>query len=131
MAVSEKSFPTDHVHVPELEELGLEDRPDGPGAAVILAAGLGIFVLGLLTTLAEASESIKGRLEDFQGSVAAGPLAGKTILASLTFAVAWLILGLVWRRRELDIQKWFWIALALGILGAIGTFPTFFQAFEP
>ena len=45
----------------------------------MVSAGFGIFVLGLLTTLAEASEGIKDFLEDFQGSVDVGPLAGKTV----------------------------------------------------
>ena len=34
--------------------------PSGPGAAAILAAGIGAFVLGLLTTLNKASAAISG-----------------------------------------------------------------------
>jgi hypothetical protein len=36
----------------ELEDI---DRPSGPVAAAVLATGIGIFALGLLTTLSEAS----------------------------------------------------------------------------
>lgn len=115
---------------PELARLGIEERPDGPGAAAVLAAGFGIFVLGLFTVLSEASESIHDFLEDFQGSVGVGPLAGKTTLASIAFLVSWLVLSVVWWRREIDIKRAFWIGLALGLLGAVGTFPEFFEIFE-
>jgi hypothetical protein len=47
---------------PELEGLNLTDKPDGPGAAVMISAGIGIFVLGLLTTLAVISADVKSFL---------------------------------------------------------------------
>jgi hypothetical protein len=115
--------------VPELEPLHLEAKPDGPGAAAMLAAGIGIFVLGLLTTLNEASESLSSFLEDFQGSVGVGPLAGKTILGSVAFFASWAILGVLWWNRTVNIKKIFYIGLALGILGAVAMFPPFFEAF--
>ena len=37
-------------------------KPDGPLAAVLLAAGIGAFALGLFTTLAEASAAFRERL---------------------------------------------------------------------
>jgi len=43
----------------ELADLHLHDKPDGPGAAMMVSAGIGIFALGLLTVLAEASEDIR------------------------------------------------------------------------
>ena len=115
--------------VPELEPLHLEAKPDGPGAAAMLAAGIGIFVLGLLTTLNEASESLSGVLEDFPGSVGVGPQAGKTILGRVAFLVSWVILGVLWWNRDVNIKKVFYIGLGLGILGAVAMFPPFFEAF--
>ena len=114
---------------PELAELDLPDKPDGPGAAAMLAAGIGIGTLGVLTTAAEANEDVKGFLEDFQGSVGVGPLAGKTTLAVVVWAVAWLVLALMWKAKDVDLKKPFFTGLALGIVGILGTFPTFFQAF--
>ncbi len=113
---------------PELKELHLEERHDGPGAAAMVAAGVGIFVLGLLTLLSELSEPV----HDFLGSMdlgrGVGPLAGKTTLAALTFFVVWAALGLVWRRRDPDIKRMFWIGLGLGVVGAILMFPPIFTA---
>ena len=43
----------------------LDERPDGPGAAVMMAAGR-IFVLGLFTLLSEASVSIHDWLESLE-----------------------------------------------------------------
>ncbi|HEX6301772.1 MAG TPA: hypothetical protein VF148_15035 [Acidimicrobiia bacterium] len=110
-------------------ELELPDRHDGPGAAAMVAAGTGIFVLGLLTLLSELSEAV----HDFLGSLdfgrGVGPLAGKTILASLAFFIIWAIVGLVWRESDPDIKRVFWIGMALGIAGVIMTFPPVFTAF--
>ena len=114
---------------PELRELHLENKHDGPGAAAIAAAGVGIFVLGLLTVLSELSAAV----HDFLGSMdlgrGVGPLAGKTTLASLTFFIVWATVGLVWRKRDPDIKRIFWIGLGLGVIGGILTFPPIFTAF--
>lgn len=114
---------------PELAGLHLPDKPDGPGAAMMLSAGIGIFVLGLLTVLAEASTDIKSWLQKWEWGVGVGPLAGKTTLATLAYVVSLIVLWVLWREKDADLKRAFTIGLALGILGAIGTFPTFFQAF--
>ncbi|MGZ8597615.1 MAG: hypothetical protein ACXWXB_05400 [Actinomycetota bacterium] len=114
------------VDAPELEPLHLEDRVDGPAAAVMMSAGIGIFVLGLLTLLSEASVPIHDFLEFDTG---VGPLSGKTVLASAGFLISWLVLGLTMRHKEVDLRRWFWIAFALGVIGAVLMFPPVFQAF--
>lgn len=120
----------DEERAPELAELHLPERPDGPGAASMLAAGIGLLALGILTVLAEASEGIKEFLEDFDFGRGVGPLAGKTTLAVVVWLVSWGILAAGWRGKDVDIRRWFWVGLVLGILGALGTFPTFFLLFE-
>ena len=115
--------------VPEVDVLHLDERPDGPGAAAMMAAGIGIFVTGLFTVLSEASVPIHDWLESLEFGRGVGPLAGKTILGSVGFFASWLVLGMAWRTKELDLRRWFWIALALGVVGAVLMFPPVFQAF--
>lgn len=116
---------------PELSELHLADKPDGPGAAMMISAGIGIFVLGFLTVLAEASTGTKTWLQKWQWGVGVGPLAGKTTLAGLAYVISLIVLWVIWRAKNVNLKTAFYIGIALGILGAIGTFPTFYQKFTP
>lgn len=111
--------------VTELHEI---DRPTGPIAAAVLATGIGAFTLGLLTTLSEASEGVHDFLE-FSDDV--GPLSGKTILAVAAYLASWAILHVVWRRENRALRPILIVAVVLVLLGVVGTFPTFFQAFAP
>jgi len=114
---------------PELDELRLADQPDGPGAAAMLAAGIGIFTLGLFTLLSEVSESLHEFLESMQMGRGVGPLAGKTILAVVAFFASWILFVFLWRGRDVNIKRVFWIGLILGLLGAVFTFPPVYTAF--
>ncbi|OFW66345.1 MAG: hypothetical protein A2Z12_09890 [Actinobacteria bacterium RBG_16_68_21] len=114
---------------PELAALGLPDKPDGPGAAAMIAAGVGVFTLGLLTTLAEFWTGLSGFLADFQGSRGVGGLAGKSTLAIVAWLVCWGVLALLWRGKDFDLKLAFRIGLVLGALGALLTFPPFFTLF--
>jgi hypothetical protein len=101
-------------------------KPNGPAAAVLIAAGIGTFVLGLLATLNEASTDVNEFLA-FTDDV--GPLSGKTILATAAFFLSWAILGFVWRGRDLAWRPILIVTIVLLALGFVGTFPTFFEAF--
>ncbi|MCD6021810.1 MAG: hypothetical protein K0R20_1520 [Actinomycetia bacterium] len=115
----------------ELVELDLEDRPDGPAAAAAFSAGFGIFVLGLLTMLSEVSVSLHDWLERWEFDQGVGPLAGKTTLAAIAWAVSWIVVAALLRKRDVNLKVWFLFSLVLGILGAIGTFPPIFLSFAP
>ena len=115
---------------PELAPLNLEPKPDGPAAAAMIASGLGVFTLGLMTTLAVINGSVKSFLEWFQFDQGVGALAGKSTVSVLVFFVAWLVLWLIWRQKDVVLKTSFYIGLGLGILGVIGTFPPFFEMFE-
>lgn len=104
------------------------EKPNGPVAAVFIAAGIGSLVLGTLTTLAEASEDLKSWLEL---SESVGSLSGKTIIATATFFVAWAILAALFRGRSMNVRTVFiWTALLVAI-ALVLTFPTFFELFAP
>jgi len=108
------------------DELEIVERPSGPAAAALLAAGFGVFVLGLLTTLAEASTKASDWL-NFQDRV--GPLSGKTIIMGAAWAVAWALASLVVWRRSLPMLAVYGVAALLLALGVLGTFPKFFELF--
>lgn len=42
---------------------------------------------------------------------------------------SWAILHTLWRRQNRDLRPIIFAAAALTLLGILGTFPTFFQAF--
>jgi hypothetical protein len=111
------------VRTSQLEDV---ERPTGPVAAAVLATGIGAFVLGLLTTLNEASAGVHDFLE-FDEDV--GPLSGKTIIAAIAYVVSWAVLHGLWRRQNPALRPILIATVALIALGVIGTFPTFFQAF--
>jgi hypothetical protein len=104
------------------------DRPFGPVAAAFLAAGIGALVLGILTTLAEASEGVASALE---WSKSVGPLMGKTILAVVAFALSWVILHLTLRDKDPAPRTVFTWTAVLVAIGLVLTFPPFFQLFAP
>ena len=104
------------------------EKPEGPVAAAILAGGVGALALGVLTTLAEASPSIK---EFLSFSDPVGPLSGKTLGAVLIWIVTWGILHFVYRDKAVESRKALTTALVLIVLGVVGTFPIFFQMFAP
>jgi hypothetical protein len=112
----------------EFRDQGIKfsDRPEGPIAAAIVAAGIGCLALGVLTTFAEASTSFKDWL-NWKDDV--GPLSGKTGMAVIAWLVAWVVLHVVYRDKPFETRRALTVALVLVALGALGTFPTFFQAF--
>lgn len=101
-------------------------RIEGLAAAALLAVGVGAFVLGLLTTLAEASTDVKDFLQ-FNDRV--GPLSGKTLIAAAVYFGALLLFALIWRRRQVSLRPVLVATVILLVLAFLGTFPTFFQAF--
>ena len=103
-------------------------KPDGPLAAVLLAAGIGSFALGLFTTLAEASSGFRDRLVLNAG---VGPLSGKTVWATVVFLIAWAVLAARLRNRDGLLRSATIVFVVLTVLGLLGTFPIFFQAFAP
>ena len=111
------------IRTSELHEI---ERPTGPVAAALLAAGIGAVVLGFLTTLNEASANVHDFLEFDEG---VGPLSGKTVIAGAAYFASWAALYAVWRRRNLALRTILIVTVALITLGVLGTFPTFFQAF--
>src|SRR5262245_24616958 len=100
----------------------------GEAAAAFLAAGIGVFFIGVFTTLAEAFVDFRNFLA-FNSGV--GPLSGKTIVPVVIWLAAWIGLYFAWRNKNIDFARTFVISLVLVGLGLLGTFPLFFDLFAP
>ncbi len=120
----------DNEVAPELAGLNLEDKADGPGAAAMIAAGVGVFMMGLLTVLSEMSEGIGSFLSDFGGNIGVGSLAGKSTISVIVFLGLWAILHFAWKQKDVDLKKAFYIGLGLGVVGMLFMFPPFFTLFK-
>lgn len=102
--------------------------PNGPAMAAILAAAVGVFALGLATTLAAAGEGAKEWLS-FQNRV--GPLSGKTTMAGVVWLVSWVGLHLAWWKHDVSFALVVVIAAVFIVVGNVLMFPPVFERFEP
>ena len=93
-------------------------------AAAMLAAGIGSFVLGLMTSLSEGIHPVENAL-NFYNPV--GALTGKTWIAIAFWLISWAVLAGKWRNQAVDFGKVYNITLILVALGLLGTFPLFFD----
>jgi len=108
------------------EELEIVEQPNGPAVAALLAAGVGVFVLGLLTTLAEANTDVADWL-NFKNRV--GPLSGKTIMAVAAYMASWAVFAPLLWKRSIAMNTVLIVTAVLVAAGFIGTFPKFFELF--
>lgn len=98
--------------------------PAGPAAAVVLAAGLASFALGLLSVLTASSTAVSSVLTF---SARAGDLSGMTTVAATVFFTAWAVLAIAWRHADPPLLPVAAVASILIGLGLLGTFPPFFN----
>ena len=104
----------------------IKELPDGPAAAAMLAGGIGSAVFGLITLFSEVSAAF-GKSLNWYNPV--GPLSGKSILGVASFFVAWAILHYAWKQKDTNFSRISTIAVALLVVGLIGTFPPFWHLF--
>ncbi|MBI4055358.1 MAG: hypothetical protein HY402_04405 [Elusimicrobia bacterium] len=103
-----------------------QEIKNGPAAAALLSAGLGCFVVGLDTVLAQIFPAISSF---FNWCPPAGPLSGKSGLAVIVWLVSWAFLSAVWNDKEVDFHVVWRAALTLVILANLLVFPPVFEAF--
>ncbi len=95
----------------------------GAVAAAFVGAGLGSFAMALVTILARFGLFVPPNLYPPVGN-----LTGKIGLAIAVWLVSWILLHVRWTRSGLDadLGKTIGAALALTVLGVLGTFLPFF-----
>jgi hypothetical protein len=94
--------------------------PNGPGAAAVLAAGIGCFTLGVISVLADKLPVLSRVLNVYKPT---GPLSGVSTTAIVTWLVAWAVLHYRWQGRSVDLGRMTGIALLLLAGGVLLTFP--------
>ncbi|MGV8850039.1 MAG: hypothetical protein ACOH16_10885 [Propionibacteriaceae bacterium] len=116
---------------PAVDELGLAPIADGPAAAILLSAGIGALVLGIMIVLAEVSPAANTWLGSFDPKLGVGALAGKVLWAVVAFAVSLAALWGLWRNKDVNLKTISIVAYLLMGLGFLLTFPPVFLAFAP
>jgi len=111
-----------------LEDLDVQDKPDGPIAAAILAGGFGAFMLGFFTILAEMSGGFKTLVTLNEG---VGSLSGKAVFTVIVWLASWAGLHVALRTKHVDVTKALVIALVLVAIGVVTTIPPVFVMFAP
>jgi hypothetical protein len=101
--------------------------PNGPGAAAILAAGIGCAAVGILAFAGDASGAI-GRLLNFYNPT--GTLSGVTTVAIIVWLVAWFALHRLWQAQTVAMLKVSVAAFALLAVGFLLTFPPFMDLLQ-
>ena len=98
------------------------DLPTGPGAAAILAAGVGAMAVGLLSFAVDVMPGLKTAFAVWKAS---GPLSGVSSLAVIVWLAAWLVLHSIWRRRNVGMSRVNAAAFVMLAAGLLLTFPPF------
>jgi len=102
------------------ERLELESLPNGPGAAAILAAGVGSFALGVFAFAGDAVPAVRGA---FNFWAPTGPLSGVALTAVVVWLVVWYGLWRRWGTRDVVIVRVNAAAFLMLIAALLLTFP--------
>ena len=101
--------------------------PSGPGAAAVLAAGIGSLALGVFAFAGDASPPIRSAFNIWNPS---GPLSGVTSAAVLVWLIAWYLLARRWSTRNVGLG---WVNIAAFTMlagGLLLTFPPFMDLLQ-
>ena len=98
---------------------------NGAAMAAFLAAGMGVFAVGLFVLLNEAGIFAAPALYE-----PAGGVSGRTTFAVVTWLVAWVVLHARWKMRDVSTAT-VWLATSiLTALGILATFPPVWGLFS-
>jgi hypothetical protein len=95
---------------------------NGPGAAALLAAGMGATALGVFAVLGDMSPAFKKLMIFYKPT---GPLSGVTTAAVIVWLLAWATLEWRWKHKTVPMGRVAVVAFILLGLGLLLTFPPF------
>lgn len=108
--------------MPGKDDVAARMMPNGPGAAAVLAAGIGSFAMGIIAFAADKAKVLASLLNVYHPT---GPLSGVSTLAIVVWLVAWVALHNFWRGRDVDLRRVIVVSLVLLAAGILLTFPPF------
>lgn len=94
--------------------------PNGFGAAALLSAGIGAFALSVIAIAADRFAGFGRHMAFYKPT---GPLSGVTTSAIVFWLIAWGVLALRWRNRDVRLGPVCAIAIALLVVSLLLTFP--------
>ncbi|MGA9585493.1 MAG: hypothetical protein WBQ95_09210 [Terracidiphilus sp.] len=94
--------------------------PNGPGAAAILAAGIGCFAMGAVSVAADKLPALARLLNLYRPT---GPLSGVSTVTIVGWVAAWAVLHYYWQRRNVQLGRTNGIAFILLACCLLLTFP--------
>jgi hypothetical protein len=101
--------------------------PNGPGAAAILAAGIGSLALGVFAFVGDAWRTIG---QSFILWPPVGALSGVTTGAIVIWLLTWFGLGRRWRARDVNLTTVNVAAFLMLVAALLLTFPPFMDLLQ-
>jgi hypothetical protein len=99
---------------------GVKAMTNGFGAAAVLAAGIGSFILAVLAIAADKVGTIRNAMIFYRPT---GPLSGVTTTAILVWIGVWILLERRWSHRNVAMKQVGAFAFGLLVLSLLLTFP--------
>jgi hypothetical protein len=94
--------------------------PNGSGAAAVLAAGIGSFMIGAFAILADKVEGLRKLMNIYRPT---GPLSGVAAAAIVVWLIIWMSLEMRWKDRDVALARINTVAFLLLGLSVLLTFP--------
>ena len=94
--------------------------PTGPGAAAILAAGIGSLALGVFAFAGDAVPALTRTFSFWQPT---GALSGVTITAIAVWLMSWFLLSRRWAHRDIRLGPINAAAFVMLVVALLLTFP--------
>ena len=93
---------------------------NGRGAAAILAAASGCFVLAMLALISDASPLVAASLKFWPPT---GPLSGVTDIAIVMWLAIWFVLSRLWSQHNVNLRRVNMTSILLLTAAIVLTFP--------
>ena len=119
-----QDLPESHPYEPATYAL---EAPNGPPAAALLAAGIGVLVLGVIDLLAKTVPPFDALLSWYPPT---GDLSGISSLSVLVWLGVWAGLSRAWKACSVDSGRVLGATLILTVIGVILTFPPTAQVIQ-